>query len=391
MSKHQIIQDNENKISGDRLSPLLPSKKEDAYRYFKFDYSKLNPNPGQLTQPKPNTNQTSIFENSLIFKENSKFTINSDVFDNFDFSASSSDFFIDRIYKNKSNRIGIRIAQSIPNETPEDDVVVLDLTEIQFDVENPIHIAIHAEKHSKGTLIIKWAENRPESELIKSGLLNLILQNGANLKIQSVQCLSAKTDAFIRTQAHLENNAVLELNLFQFGGHKTQNRVIANLAGHHSLLSIEALQVANQNQTIDLNLEANHLSPDTKSTMICTNIVDDHAETVFNGLINITEKATRSSAHQTNKNILLNEYASAYALPKLEIDTDEVECSHGSSTSTLDPEQIYYLNTRGVPEKEARQMLIDGHAFPLIDKIKHQNTKLFLQDYFANKTGLSNG
>ena len=99
-------------------------------------------------------------------------------------------------------------------------------------------------------------------------------------------------------------------------------------------------------------------------------IIDDKATAVFNGKIFVQQQAQKTNAYQSNKNILLSESASVNAKPKLEIFADDVKCSHGCTIGRLDEEGMFYMRSRGVPEKMARNLLVHAFAMDILDHIK---------------------
>src|SRR5690606_36154084 len=105
------------------------------------------------------------------------------------------------------------------------------------------------------------------------------------------------------------------------------------------------------------------------SNVLLKGAVEDQAQSVFVGLLKIDKDATRTSAFETNRNLVLSEEAKAHSVPNLEIECDDVICGHGSSVGPLEEEHRYYLMSRGIPKEKAEQMLIRGFFQEIIDRL----------------------
>lgn len=123
------------------------------------------------------------------------------------------------------------------------------------------------------------------------------------------------------------------------------------------LLSANRLQGS---QVLDQRTLQRHLTPGAKSRLLFKNVVDDHATAIFGGNIRVETGAHETDAYLSNLNMMLSEQAAVHSLPGLEILADRVRCSHGSATAPMDPEQLFYLLSRGINEAAARTLLAEG-------------------------------
>ena len=114
----------------------------------------------------------------------------------------------------------------------------------------------------------------------------------------------------------------------------------------------------------------NHAMPHGTSNQLFKGILDDHASGAFNGKIYVSKDAQKTQAYQKNNNILLSPGARMNTKPHLEIYADDVKCSHGATTGRLDSEALFYLRSRGIGEKESRQLLMYAFADEIISKIQ---------------------
>jgi Fe-S cluster assembly protein SufD len=129
-------------------------------------------------------------------------------------------------------------------------------------------------------------------------------------------------------------------------------------------------------------IDNQHFGPQTQSDTFVWNVLEDQSVAVFNGNIDIDENGTLTEAYQHNKTLLLSEKARVHTMPKLEISTDDVKCSHGASISTLDQEQLFYLRSRGLPVDVAERIMIHAFSFPVLSElpVRHLREKYLLKE-----------
>jgi Fe-S cluster assembly protein SufD len=170
------------------------------------------------------------------------------------------------------------------------------------------------------------------------------------------------------------------------GGRAVKLTAGCDVAGAGAVANLSGLYFADGAQHVDQRTVQRHSSPDTASHLLYKGAVRDQSHTIYQGLIQARRGAVRVDAYQMNRNLVLNEGARADSLPALEIDADDLKCSHGSATGSLDPEQIFYLRTRGIAEVEARRLLIAAYFEEVIGKIGHAGVQEHLRAAIARKT-----
>lgn len=166
------------------------------------------------------------------------------------------------------------------------------------------------------------------------------------------------------TSSSILANEITLLNGF------TRNNIQVNLNGEHCETLLCGMAVGDKNEHIDNQTLINHLSPKCKSTELYKYILDDHATGCFSGKILVAKDAQKTSAFQNNKNICLSPDAKMYSKPQLEIYADDVKCSHGATTGQMDENALFYLRSRGIPEKEARMLLMLAFTNDVIENIR---------------------
>ena len=231
-------------------------------------------------------------------------------------------------------------------------------------------VLIIAEEGSEFTYLdeSKTFVSNQEENPHASGLVEI--HAGPNTKIHYAQFQNWSENAlcFSRTSIDLAENAQMNASFFQIGGHKGQSRIQVNCNGKSSEVNLSGITLATNNQNNGTWITSRHSARRTSSTIHYNCIAKDQAKCTFNGLITITADGGQSSAHLHNANLLLSDQAIIHAKPTLEIGTDDVQCSHGSSTSSIDENQLYYLQSRGIPKSVATEMIVKGSIESIISK-----------------------
>lgn len=230
------------------------------------------------------------------------------------------------------------------------------------------------------------------SELISSNtcafadvLVDIFLAENAILDIAQIQSLHTSTAFMIRCQATLEENANLQFAGIQHGGLKGQSRYNVNLQKPNATVNMQSAAFAAKQQHFDFWIDVHHESPHTFSQIDHYNILRDKAKSIFNGTLNVMQNAIKSEAYQLNKNLLLSDTATVHSLPKLEILVDDIKCAHGSSTSSISADQLFYFQSRGISANQAEQLLIRAFAAPVFAKLRSESFRDRLQQAVDKK------
>jgi Fe-S cluster assembly protein SufD len=136
---------------------------------------------------------------------------------------------------------------------------------------------------------------------------------------------------------------------------------------------------------IDNHTVVDHAKPNCESNELYKGMLDDQSTGVFNGKIFVKQDAQKTNAYQSNKNILLSEGASVNTKPQLEIFADDVKCSHGCTIGQLDEESLFYLRSRGVPENSARSLLLHGFAVDILEQIKIEPIREYVDKLISER------
>jgi Fe-S cluster assembly protein SufD len=167
----------------------------------------------------------------------------------------------------------------------------------------------------------------------------------------------------------LDRDAAVEAFVGASGAGMVRNEVVANLAGEGGEARIDGISLGRGRVHIDDWTEVVHAAAHTKSRQTFKSVLDDRSHAAFQGRVVVKEGAQKVDAHQINRNLLLSAGARADSKPELEILADDVKCSHGATVGDLDRNSMFYLRSRGIPQAEARALLIEAFATELIEGV----------------------
>jgi Fe-S cluster assembly protein SufD len=163
----------------------------------------------------------------------------------------------------------------------------------------------------------------------------------------------------------LEEGAKADVVLFCIGG---EHSVEVNLVGAHAEFDLWGLYMVAGRDKAEISVRINHLTPDCRSSQLIKGIAAGEATGAFTGMIHVAPGSRRTDATLENRNLQLDDAARIYTRPQLEIYADDVKCGHGATVGQLDEEAIYYMRQRGVGEREARRMQLQGFVDDIINR-----------------------
>ncbi|WP_273844267.1 Fe-S cluster assembly protein SufD [Rubrobacter calidifluminis] len=244
------------------------------------------------------------------------------------------------------------------------------------------------------TYIDEYASSGGEDDefALSNGAVELYVGEGASLRYVSLQNWGRNVVHFNTIRGETGRDATLNSLVVSFGADLSRTNVEAGLAAPGSDSEMLGLYFADSNQVIDHHTLQDHLAHDAHSDLLYKGAARDEALTVFSGLIRVEPGAQKTDAYQTNRNLILGtEDAMAISLPKLEIQADDVKCSHGSTTGQVDEEELFYMMSRGVPRVEAEKLVVFGFFGEVTSRIPLEGVREKLDRVIEEKIGLSAG
>ena len=249
------------------------------------------------------------------------------------------------------------------------------------------HTVIVAGKGARFNYLDEYIAKRDDETGYRSGSVELFLGEGAEVGYVSVQKWSHNAWHLADQRAELQKDAKLKLFNVTLGGKFSKNRVEASLVGEGAEAELKAIYFASGEQFFDFHTLQDHRVGNTRSDLLFKGALSDVARTVYAGLIRIEKHAARSDAYQANRNLVLSDKAKATSIPMLEIDNNDVRCTHGATVGPVDPNHLFYLRSRGIPESTAKRMLIQGFFGDVLDRIPFQHARDLVAAELENRIG----
>ena len=206
------------------------------------------------------------------------------------------------------------------------------------------------------------------------------IERGAKAEWISIQEESSNSAHVITTQAQVFSQAEFKHVSIGLKGKLVRNNLNIVLEEPNCESHLFGYYHPSQGEVIDNHTLVDHRKPNCNSNELYKGVVDGNGTAVFNGKIYVQQDAQKTNAFQSNKNILLSEGGTVNTKPQLEIYADDVKCSHGSSTGVLDPEQMFYLRSRGLSISKAKALLLSAYAGEVLEEISNNSLREALVD-----------
>lgn len=248
------------------------------------------------------------------------------------------------------------------------------------------HTLLIAEEGSNVTLIELFASRGDGPRTLSSGVVELILRAGAHVQYAAVQEWGPpmwEVGSLIR--AHLDRDASLRSLVVALGGGLVKADVESQLLGPGASSEMLGVYFGTGAQHVSFHTLQEHRAPSTSSDLLYRGAVKDTARSVFSGMIRVDPGAQKTNAFQVNRNLILSRGARSDSNPMLEIMADDLRCTHGSATSHLDDEQVFYLMSRGISRKRAAFMIVEGFFADVFDRIPRERVRSYLRARVAEK------
>ena len=317
----------------------------------------------------------------LSFEYEEKDKINLSTLDNFN-QNSNDDNSLLSLNNSFSNKIhNILVKKNYSFKKP---LIIYQITNEKVSKIN-INFQLNLDLEENSSIkIINLSEDNSEKNFINN-LFNFNLGKNAILKNYKIDKKSNTNIKYDYSSVTQKENSISETFIFSSGSDYIKNEVSCNLEGQYSSAFINGIHSLSKNKHHEIRTNTNHLYENTKSYQLIKSVIDDSSKSVYQGKIYVDSKAQKTDGYQLSKAVLLNEQAEFNAKPELEIYADDVKCSHGSSSGSLDEDSIFYLMSRGLDQKNAKKLLISGFLLDVVEKITDEEIKKIIK----NMIGLS--
>ena len=401
--KNSGFSDSEIKLKKNHLNKFIengfPNRKLENWKF--SDISQIiKKNIGELSfyndYLSPNKVDTSIFidgfdHNKIIFingriekidfsyEDKDKIEINDDFKSNEKIVNDNSLIDLNKAFTNKCYKISIKKDYSLKKP-----LIVYHTTNNTIKSKN-INLRLEFQLEQNSSLkLIDLFHDTAEKNFINI-FYNFDLKKDAILKNYKIDKLQNKNVKYSFNNIEHDVNSVSETFILSSGSSFLKNEINCNLKGEYSSAFINGIFSPNTNQQHELKTTINHLAENTKSYQLIKSVLGKNSKSIYQGKIFVNSNAQKTDGYQLSKAILLDETSEFNAKPELEIYADDVKCSHGSASGSLDENSIFYLMSRGLDYQQSKELLINGFLLDVIEKITDSEIKNLIKNVIGLK------
>ncbi len=231
------------------------------------------------------------------------------------------------------------------------------------------HTLLVTEQHAAVTVIDHYRSLNGFSGF-SCAVADFVAQPGSRITYAHCQELGDNATALHLSSTSAHRDAQVKSFQVQLGGAFSRSESISDLLGENSRSDMISISLPVGGQVVDQRTLQHHAAPHAASDLLYKNALYDTARTIFAGLITVDEGAHYTDAYQTCRNLLNSEEAEANSMPGLEINADQVKCSHGSTSSPVSDEELFYLKTRGIDDAESRRLIVAGFLEETLSRLE---------------------
>ncbi len=247
------------------------------------------------------------------------------------------------------------------------------------------HSLVIASRGSKVTVITAVASPAGELPSFADAVSEVMLADGAQVRLVTLQEWGRNVAEVGIIRSVLARDATLHSLLVGLGARAAKSNIESILDGSGATSEMLGLVFGDDRQHFDLHTVQEHRAPHTLSDLLYKNAVKDRSRSVFSGMIRVHYGAQKTNAFQANRNLILSEGAKADSIPNLEIMANDLRCTHGSATSRLNEEHLFYLMSRGLTRAQAVRMVVEGFFTELLDRVPLEHLRVRLQGDIERK------
>ena len=227
-------------------------------------------------------------------------------------------------------------------------------------------VLVVLERGARATFV---EEYRSEVPGYVNTVVELVVAEDARLEYVTIQHHHSETRQFGTHRATVGRDAELDWVAAATGGTRAKSRMESVLAGPGAHVKVTGAYYLVEREHVDYDTTQEHAAPNTTSDLAFKGVLDDRARAVWRGVIRVDPGAQKTDAYQENRNLLLSTDAQATPIPGLEIEANDVRCTHGATVGQVDKEQLFYLMARGLPRVEAQRQIVRGFFEDVLERI----------------------
>lgn len=226
---------------------------------------------------------------------------------------------------------------------------------------------------AKATLLAETAGG--DQPGLHCGAVELFVGPGAELRYVNLQNWGKGTWHFAHQKAVIQRAGAIQWTIGALGSRLAKVNQHVSLIGANARAEVNGVMFTEGNQHLSYNTLQHHQARDCRSDLLYKGALQDHSRLVWRGMIRVDPGAQKTDAYQRNDNLMLSEHARADSIPGLEIEADDVRCTHGSTTGRVDDQMVFYARCRGLTHKEAVRMIVAGFFQQVFDRIAIESVR----------------
>jgi Fe-S cluster assembly protein SufD len=239
--------------------------------------------------------------------------------------------------------------------------------------------------------IIERHQSLTSNPVLTNAVTEVFAEKNAIIDYYKVQNDNQDASLIDSTFVNQKSSTIVSVHTFSFGGKLTRNHLSFFQNGEHIDSIMKGITIIGDKQHVDHNTLVHHIEPNCESHQDYKGIFNDSSTGVFNGKVLVNKEAQKTNAFQSNNNILTSDKATINTKPQLEIFADDVKCSHGCTIGQLDESALFYMKQRGIPEKEAKALLMYAFSNNVLSSVKIPELKQRITKLIANKLAVNIG
>jgi Fe-S cluster assembly protein SufD len=280
--------------------------------------------------------------------------------------ASEADLFVARNEAGLNNGAFVYVPRGVALERP----IVLSAMQATPQAELNRHTLIVLEEGAQAEVWEQHLSSSPELDSLLNTVIELVIGESARLRFVCGQELSEKSWVFGSHRAEVGRDGVLDWVALGFGSKGGRVRMETRLAGPGAEARVTGAYASRDRQHIDFDTTQEHAAPNTTSDLAFRGVLQGRSTAVWKGNIIVDPGAQKTDAFQESRNLLISKRAHADAIPGLEIQANDVRCTHAAAVAQVDPEQLFYLRSHGLPEPVAKRLVIEGFLAALVERFE---------------------
>ena len=377
----------------------FPNRKEEDWKFSDLNQI-INKNIGELSfyndYTSTNKVDTSVFvdglvHNKIVFingriekidfdyekKDQIEIIDQSEIINKFENNNSLSD--LNSAFTNKSFKIVVKKGYQLSKP-----LIIYHTTNSKIWSKN-INLRLDFELQEDSSLRLIDLFNDTSEKNFLNIFYNFDLKENAILKNYKIDKIENKNIKYSFNNIEQNKNTISETFILSSGSNFFKSEVNCNLKGEHSSAFVNGIFSLDKNKHHEIRTIVNHLTENTKSYQLIKSVLEDSSKAAYQGKIFVNSDAQKTDGYQLSKAILLNKDSEFNAKPELEIYADDVKCSHGSASGSLNEDSIFYLMSRGLNYNQARELLINGFLLDVVEKITDSEIKNLIKNMIGIK------